>query len=348
MMADGHGRDGHRVDRHLRHDPAAPAVARPRPLRAVQRPRVDAAVRAAAPERLRPAAGRAQSVPPVAQQDPGPPRVGVTPGVETTTGPLGPGPGNAVGMALAEKLLAAEFNRPATPSSTTAPGSSWGDGCPMEGHQPRGPLAGRHAAPAQAGGLYDDNGISIDGWRRRLVHRRHARRASAYGWNVVDPVDGTTSGGRRRVGCRRAQGDAPDGKAHAGGLPHHHRQGARPPRRRTHDARRAAGAAEMAAARRIHRHWTGGCSRSRRRDPRRVETARRPARICRAGRADEALEAAYPAQAAEFERRMAGTKPEGSTRQSARLAAKTRCRGPAVLSNRKAIANAGRGAPAGA
>jgi transketolase len=89
--------------------------------------------------------------------------VGVTPGVETTTGPLGQGITNAVGMALAEKLLAAEFNRPGHTIVDHRTYVFLGDGCLMEGIS--------HEACALAGAwklnklvaLYDDNGISIDG-----------------------------------------------------------------------------------------------------------------------------------------------------------------------------------------
>ena len=94
---------------------------------------------------------------------PGHPEVGVTPGVETTTGPLGQGISNAVGMALAEKLLATEFNRPGHAVVDHRTYAFLGDGCLMEGIS--------HEACALAGAwkldkliaLYDDNGISIDG-----------------------------------------------------------------------------------------------------------------------------------------------------------------------------------------
>jgi phosphoribulokinase len=173
--AHGHGRDGGgAVDRPPAPRPGRAAVARPRPLRAEQRPRVDAAVRAAAPERLRPAAGRAASASASwAARHPGHPEVGHTPGVETTTGPLGQGLANAVGMALAEQLLAAEFNRPGHTLVDHRTYVFLGDGCLMEGIS--------HEACALAGvwglnklvALYDDNGISIDGDRAGLVRRRH-------------------------------------------------------------------------------------------------------------------------------------------------------------------------------
>ncbi|MBP6559363.1 MAG: transketolase [Burkholderiaceae bacterium] len=120
----------------------------------------------------------------------GHPEVGVTPGVETTTGPLGQGITNAVGFALAEKLLAKEFNRE---GHTVVDHNTYvflGDGCLMEGIS--------HEAAALAGAwklnkliaLYDDNGISIDGPVAPWFIDDTARRFEAYGWNVIRGVDG--------------------------------------------------------------------------------------------------------------------------------------------------------------
>ncbi|NBX97067.1 MAG: transketolase, partial [Betaproteobacteria bacterium] len=121
---------------------------------------------------------------------PGHPEVGITPGVETTTGPLGQGIANAVGMALAEKLLAAEFNQPGHAIVDHHTYAFLGDGCLMEGIS--------HEACALAGAwkldkliaLYDDNGISIDGQVAPWFVDNTAQRFSAYGWNVIGPVDG--------------------------------------------------------------------------------------------------------------------------------------------------------------
>ncbi|KAB0580662.1 transketolase [Ideonella dechloratans] len=123
-------------------------------------------------------------------QTPGHPEVDVTPGVETTTGPLGQGVTNAVGMALAEKLLAAEFNRDGHTIVDHHTYVFLGDGCMMEGIS--------HEACALAGAwklnkliaLYDDNGISIDGKVAPWFVDNTAQRFQAYGWNVVGPVDG--------------------------------------------------------------------------------------------------------------------------------------------------------------
>jgi transketolase len=120
----------------------------------------------------------------------GHPEVDVTPGVETTTGPLGQGLANAVGMALAEKLLAAEFNRPGHDIVDHHTYVFLGDGCMMEGIS--------HEACALAGAwklnklvaLYDDNGISIDGQVTPWYVDDVRGRFVAYGWNVVDQVDG--------------------------------------------------------------------------------------------------------------------------------------------------------------
>jgi len=120
----------------------------------------------------------------------GHPEVGVTPGVETTTGPLGQGISNAVGMALAEKLLAAEFNREGHTVVDHHTYVFLGDGCLMEGIS--------HEACALAGAwklskliaVYDDNGISIDGQVEPWFIDDTPARFKAYGWNVIGPVDG--------------------------------------------------------------------------------------------------------------------------------------------------------------
>jgi transketolase len=121
---------------------------------------------------------------------PGHPEVDVTPGVETTTGPLGQGITNAVGMALAEKLLATEFNRPGHAIVDHHTYVFLGDGCLMEGIS--------HEACAIAGAwklnkliaLYDDNGISIDGQVSPWFVDNTPERFRAYGWNVIGPIDG--------------------------------------------------------------------------------------------------------------------------------------------------------------
>ncbi|HMA08661.1 MAG TPA: transketolase, partial [Ramlibacter sp.] len=121
---------------------------------------------------------------------PGHPEVGVTPGVETTTGPLGQGISNAVGMALAEKLLAAEFNRPGHDIVDHHTYVFLGDGCLMEGvsHEACG-LAGAWKL-SKLVALYDDNGISIDGPVAPWFIDDTPARFRAYGWNVIGPIDG--------------------------------------------------------------------------------------------------------------------------------------------------------------
>ncbi|MEE4203408.1 MAG: transketolase [Halieaceae bacterium] len=124
---------------------------------------------------------------------PGHPEYGYTPGVETTTGPLGQGLANAVGMAIAEKTLAAHFNRP---GHDIVDHHTWvflGDGCLMEGIS--------HEVSSLAGTLglgkliafYDDNGISIDGEVEGWFTDDTPARFEAYGWQVIPAVDGHDS-----------------------------------------------------------------------------------------------------------------------------------------------------------
>jgi len=121
---------------------------------------------------------------------PGHPEHGLTPGVETTTGPLGQGLANGVGMALAERLLADRFNRDGFPVVDHYTWVFVGDGCLMEGIS--------HEACSLAGTLrlsklvvfYDDNGISIDGPVRNWFTDDTPRRFEAYGWHVIPDVDG--------------------------------------------------------------------------------------------------------------------------------------------------------------
>ncbi|MEO7151664.1 MAG: transketolase family protein, partial [Burkholderiaceae bacterium] len=154
-------------------------------------------------------------------QTPGHPEVHLTPGVETTTGPLGQGLANAVGMALAEKLLAAEFNRAADPGASEGPAAVahtivdhhtyvfLGDGCLMEGIS--------HEACALAGAwklsklvaLYDDNGISIDGAVAPWFIDDTPQRFLAYGWNVIKAIDGHDVDAVDRAIASAKQSDRP-------------------------------------------------------------------------------------------------------------------------------------------
>ena len=168
---------------------------------------------------------------------PGHPELGITPGVETTTGPLGQGLTNAVGMALAEKLLAAEFNRDGHAIVDHHTYVFLGDGCLMEGIS--------HEACALAGAwkldkliaLYDDNGISIDGAVTPWFIDDTPKRFEAYGWNVI--------AARRRPRCRRGRrGDREGARKHrqadADLLQDDDRQGRAEPRRHRQGARRGA------------------------------------------------------------------------------------------------------------
>jgi transketolase len=124
---------------------------------------------------------------------PGHPEYGITPGAETTTGPLGQGISNAVGMAIAEKLLAQQFNRAGIELFNHHTYVFVGDGCLMEGIS--------HEACSLAGTLglgklivfYDDNGISIDGHVKGWFTDDTPKRFEAYGWHVVPNVDGHDS-----------------------------------------------------------------------------------------------------------------------------------------------------------
>jgi transketolase len=140
---------------------------------------------------------------------PGHPEVGITPGVETTTGPLGQGLANAVGMALAEKLLAAQFNRPGFDIVDHRTYVFLGDGCLMEGIS--------HEVASLAGvwklgklvALYDDNGISIDGEVKHWFADDSAQRFRAYGWNVIGPVDGHDVGAVDRAIAKASRATSP-------------------------------------------------------------------------------------------------------------------------------------------
>jgi len=140
----------------------------------------------------------------------GHPETGHTPGVETTTGPLGQGVTNAVGMALAEKLLAKEFNRDGHTVVDHHTYVFMGDGCMMEGIS--------HEAAALAGAwklnklvaLYDDNGISIDGQVTPWFIDNTAQRFAAYGWNVIGPLDGhNTAAVSRAIAQAKSSADKP-------------------------------------------------------------------------------------------------------------------------------------------
>ena len=237
---------------------------------------------------------------------PGHPEVGITPGVETTTGPLGQGLANAVGMALAEQRLAAEFNRPGHTVVDHRTYVFLGDGCLMEGIS--------HEVCSMAGvwglnkliALYDDNGISIDGPVQGWFRDDTAARFRAYGWNVIGPVDGhdivavgqaigqarTSADKPTLILCRTTIGQGSPGRA---GTAKAHGE--------------PLGADEIARTREAI-GWTHGPFEI----PDSVR-ARWDARQLGASRQAEwqaqfaAYRAAHPALAAEFERRMSGGLP---------------------------------------
>jgi transketolase len=141
---------------------------------------------------------------------PGHPEYGYAPGIETTTGPLGQGVTNAVGMALAEKVLAAQFNKPAHDIIDHYTYTFLGDGCLMEGIS--------HEACSLAGTLglgkliafYDDNGISIDGEVEGWFTDDTQKRFEAYNWHVIADVDGHDAEAiKAAVEAARAQSDKP-------------------------------------------------------------------------------------------------------------------------------------------
>jgi len=239
---------------------------------------------------------------------PGHPEHGMTPGVETTTGPLGQGLANAVGMALAERLLAQEFNKQ---GHSIVDHRTWcfvGDGCLMEGIS--------HEACSFAGVLgleklivvYDDNGISIDGDVKKWFADNTPARFEAYGWRVIAGVDGhdaaaidaalheaaTACGKPTLICCRTIIGWGSPGVAGS---------------KKAHGE--ALGAAEAAATRRAL-GWEGAPFEI----PEPVANAW-SARAAGAGaqaawnRGFAAYQAEYPYEASEFLRRIAGTLPSG-------------------------------------
>jgi transketolase len=240
----------------------------------------------------------------------GHPEVGITPGVETTTGPLGQGLANAVGMALAEKLLAAEFNRPGHSVVDHHTYVFLGDGCLMEGisHEVCS-LAGTLRLPKLIA-FYDDNGISIDGHVEGWFTDDTPKRFEAYGWNVIARVDGhdpaAVDAALRQA---KQQSAAADGKPTLICCQTVIGKGA-PNKAGTHDVHGAAlGAAEVAATR-AALGWEHA--------PFVVPADVAAAWDARAAGAQaeaewqqrwQAYGREFPQQAAEFERRMAGQLP---------------------------------------
>lgn len=237
---------------------------------------------------------------------PGHPEYGYAPGIETTTGPLGQGITNAVGMALAERALAAQFNRPGHEIVNHYTYVFLGDGCLMEGisHE-AGSLAG-HLGLGKLIAFYDDNGISIDGEVRGWFTDDTPKRFEAYGWHVVPGVNGHDPDAvKRAIEAARKVTDKPSlicCKTVIGfGAPH--KQG----KEESHGA--ALGEKEVAAAR-IELGWdyppfeipdevyAGWDARARGADSERAWNE-----------AFAAYRAKFPEDAAEFERRIAGRLP---------------------------------------
>ena len=270
----------------------------------------------------------------------GHPEVGLTPRVETTTGPLGQGLGNAVGMALAEKLLAAEFNQPGHPVVDHFTYTFMGDGCLMEGIS--------HEVCSLAGtlrlskliGFYDDNGISIDGHVTGWFTDDTPQRFAAYGWHVIAGVDGHDPVALdAAVHAARAQALLPAGKPTLICCKTVIGMGS-PNKAGTHDVHGAAlGATEVAATREAL-GWTSPAFEI----P--ADIAQAWNALARGKTAEqawrlrfEAYRSAHPALAAEFERRMAGDLLPAFASQMPELLAAIAAK-PEPVATRKASQNA--------
>ncbi|MGL4753848.1 MAG: transketolase [Aeromonadaceae bacterium] len=267
---------------------------------------------------------------------PGHPEYGYAPGVETTTGPLGQGITNGVGMALAEKILAAQFNRPGHEVVDHHTYVFMGDGCMMEGIS--------HEACSLAGTLklgkliafWDDNGISIDGHVEGWFTDDTAARFESYGWHVIRAVDGHDAEAiKAAIDAARAEHDKPTLLCCKTVIGY-----GSPNKAGSHDCHGSPlGAAEIAAARDflgwthapfeipadIYAEWdakTDGIVVER-------EWSERLA----------GYREAYPELAAEFERRMKGELPANWAADSAKFIAELQAN-PAKIATRKASQNA--------
>jgi transketolase len=261
----------------------------------------------------------------------GHPETGITPGVETTTGPLGQGVTNAVGMALAEKLLAAEFNQGSHKIVDHFTYTFLGDGCMMEGIS--------HEACALAGAwklnkliaLYDDNGISIDGQVAPWYVDDVAQRFKSYQWNVIANVDGHDAKAvSQAIATAKNSATAPTliiCKTHIG-------KGS-PNRANTSKAHgEPLGADEIRLTREAL-----GWSHAPFEIPADVYAAwsAKAAGAKREAAWDSAFAVyakAHPASAAEFKRRMAGELPQGFANTVAELLASTHSKGETVASRK--------------
>ena len=261
----------------------------------------------------------------------GHPEVGITVGVETTTGPLGQGITNAVGFALAEKLLAAEFNKDKHEIVDHHTYVFLGDGCLMEGIS--------HEAAALAGAwklnkliaLYDDNGISIDGKVTPWFIDNTPERFEAYGWNVIRAVDGhNVDALDKAIAAAKKSADKPTlicCKTHIG-------KGS-PNRQDTAKAHGEPLGAEEIALTRAALGWTYGPFEI----PADVYTDWNAKDLGTKAEAAwnekfAAYTAAFPEQAAEFTRRMAGDLPANFGEIAAKIASDAHDAGATVASRK--------------
>jgi transketolase len=266
----------------------------------------------------------------------GHPEYGITPGVETTTGPLGQGIGNAVGFALAEKLLGQEFNNPEHEIVDHYTFAFLGDGCLMEGIS--------HEVCSLAGTLrlskliafYDDNGISIDGHVEGWFTDDTKKRFEAYDWNVIGPIDGhNVAAVDAAIVAAKAQGKTEAGKPTIIICKTTIGKGA-PNKAGSHDVHGAALGTDEVAATRKALNWKYAPFEI----PQEIYDAwncvQKGAEIqsqCNAR--FEAYSAAYPDMAKELERRMAGELALDFDSKSAEIA-KAIANNPQTIATRKA------------